>query len=823
MSTCPAVKQLEQFLGEVLGETDENTIARHVETCTACQHHLEALTHFGEPAARLAPQAGELPISFLARLQSVSVMEAVVSAERATPSARSTVVTSECEAPPTDTFPEVVGYEILAELGRGGMGVVYQARQRGLHRLVALKMILTGVHAGAEARVRFQREAEAIARLRHPNIVQVYDIGEQDSRPFFSMEYIKGPSLAQYIAGVPQSPRTAAEVLVTLAMTVQVAHEAGIVHRDLKPANILLGNHELALTDPRQYIKITDFGLAKQFAVAVGEAADQALTHSGAILGSPSYMAPEQAGGQGKSVGPATDVYALGAILYELLTGRAPFRGATPLDTLMQVVHEEPVPPRRLVPGVPSDLEIICLKCLEQSPQRRYSQAAAFAADLRRFLNGEPILARPTPARERLFKWAKRRPAWAALATVSMAALLSLLLGTYSLIQAWRTADDQRRAAETQQRLALLNLQESMQVTLGQLIQLSKHYRTTDSRMAYDREMTLAVATQFFERILADHDSNQTIPLRVLALAQYGLGLTAFLQETYEKGEKHYQQAQAIQESLMAASPTELDYRVDLGITLHCLSQLYQVQGRHKEADAKAVEAFSQFLDLPPNHPRLAEHLLMLARRLFDLGKYEESLPWHKQLIEQLEHRIALMNSEPGKQYAYETLKSVHVQRGLLYLLVNRAGESLADWDRACELEVDQPPIRWRILRARAVARTRDHRKALADMEDFQSKGWLTGTGLLEFGIGGTRAELAMWVFADSRTAILEDNQLTSVERNRQAEACVQQILALLDRSREAGLFKTTKLGELLQKDPDLAFLRDREDFQKFLQTVGKE
>jgi WD40 repeat protein len=328
----------------------------------------------------------------------------------------------------------VPGYEVLGELGRGGMGVVYKARQTGLGRTVALKMVLAGGHAGAQERARFKAEAEAIARLQHPNIVQVHEVGEHQGLPFFSLEFCPGGSLAQKLSGTPLPAAEAARLVETLARAVHAAHEAHVVHRDLKPANVLLA------TDGTP--KVTDFGLAKKL--------DEAgQTASGAVMGTPSYMAPEQAGGN-KEVGPAADVYALGAVLYELLTGRPPFKAASVMDTLMQVLADEPAPPSRLNPGVPRDLETVCLKCLEKGPARRYANAAELAEDLRHFQAGEPIRARPVGVVERAWKWARRRPALAALVAVSLLFVASAVVAgvafTIHLDTARREADERAEA-----------------------------------------------------------------------------------------------------------------------------------------------------------------------------------------------------------------------------------------------------------------------------------------------------------------------------------------------------------------------------------------
>ncbi len=251
---------------------------------------------------------------------------------------------------------QVAGYEILGLLGQGGMGVVYKARQRGLNRIVALKMISAGVHHGSVNLARFRSEAVAVADLQHPNIVQIYEVGEDQGQPFFSIEYIAGGSLAKKIDGTPQPPRSAAQLVQALAGGMEYAHQRGIIHRDLKPANVLLTE----TGEP----KVSDFGLVKRLEDDAGQ------TQSGSILGTPSYMAPEQAEGKIKEIGPRSDLYALGGILYELLTGRPPFRAATVLDTLQQVRTHEPIPPSQFEPKIPRDLETICLKCLQKDPAK---------------------------------------------------------------------------------------------------------------------------------------------------------------------------------------------------------------------------------------------------------------------------------------------------------------------------------------------------------------------------------------------------------------------------------------------------------------------
>ena len=315
----------------------------------------------------------------------------------------------------TDLPQQIAGYEVEAELGRGGMGVVYKARHLALKRTVALKMVLAGAYAGPDERTRFQREAESVAALRHANVVQIHDVGEADGRPYFTMEYVEGGSLAQKLAGTPQPSREAAALVATLAGAVKAAHDSGIVHRDLKPANVLL--------TPDGTPKVSDFGLARRMS------GDAALTWAGAAVGTPSYMAPEQAHGQPGTVGPASDIYSLGAILYECLTGRPPFRAETATETLRQVTSQDPAPPSRLNRTVPRDLETICLKCLQKAPPHRYATAQALADDLKRFDEGRPILARPVGWPTRLWRWGRRNPAPVTLLTAFFALLLLALGG----------------------------------------------------------------------------------------------------------------------------------------------------------------------------------------------------------------------------------------------------------------------------------------------------------------------------------------------------------------------------------------------------------
>ena len=346
-----------------------------------------------------------------------------------------------------DGWPTFPGHEVLEELGRGGMGVVYLARQIRADRLVALKVILAQNHANREDRQRFQIEAEAIARLQHPGIVQIFEVSEHENNPYFTLEYCRGGNLSQYLNGIPVTPQEAAELTASLANAIQTAHDAQIIHRDLKPANVLLtptvnsidteasGQSRSSLSNFS--VKITDFSLAKNLDSVT-------LTAPGRVAGTPAYMAPEQAQ-SGQNMTVAVDVYALGTILYECLTGRPPFQAATAPQTILQVIQQEPVAPRQLSSAIPRDAETICLKCLHKDPRKRYASARELADDLQRYLDGKPIQARPVGLRERGWRWCRRNPL---IATLLMLLFLTLTGGIIGTSIALHKADSNRKVAE---------------------------------------------------------------------------------------------------------------------------------------------------------------------------------------------------------------------------------------------------------------------------------------------------------------------------------------------------------------------------------------
>jgi tRNA A-37 threonylcarbamoyl transferase component Bud32 len=395
MNRCPPPGDLRRLLADELSGPDAESIEAHLEACVECQQALERLT-----AGTRSPDSGpegrrEGDCDFLRRLQEQTPTEA-----RAAPGPEDVTLPPRETSPSAPGPPAAAGYELLKELGRGGMGIVYKARQKSVNRLVALKLLLSGSLASADEVQRFRTEAEAAAHLDHPHIVPIYEVGEQNGQPYFSMKLIEGTSLSQHGSHLAKDPRAAVRLLATVARAVHYAHQRGIIHRDLKPANILLEEaHRLQPVGLWPYV--ADFGLAKRIE------GDKGLTQSGMIVGTPSYMPPEQVRGA-KGLTTAVDVYALGAILYQLLTGRPPFQAETSLDTMLQVLERDPVPPRALNPRVDRDLELICLKCLSKDPQARYGSADALAADLEHWLVGEPLSVRPPTLASLLGLWLRQ-------------------------------------------------------------------------------------------------------------------------------------------------------------------------------------------------------------------------------------------------------------------------------------------------------------------------------------------------------------------------------------------------------------------------------
>jgi serine/threonine protein kinase/Flp pilus assembly protein TadD len=633
-SPCPDATTLQRFLNDELSEADAAGLKEHIDSCPACQQVLERLV------GSLPGSLDAIPL-FGAALPALSDVLPTLP-----PSIPAIPVPAESAGPPTElpSAPiHVPGYEVLAEVGRGAMGVVYKARQLGLNRVVALKMVLGGAHADEQDLLRFLAEAEAVAQLQDPNIVQVFEAGQHQGLPYFTMEFVPGGTLANKLQGTPLPPSEAARLVEQVACGVHHAHQKGIVHRDLKPGNILLtvasgrgpvaskkvadsqspavgkGKEPAQATDhwPMATVpKVSDFGLAKR--VEVGSA----LTASGAVMGTPSYMAPEQASGEAKRVGPAADVYALGAILYECLTGRPPFKAATTLDTIWQVLGDQPVRPSRLNPQTPRDLETICLKCLEKEPRRRYGTALELAQDLGRFLAGEPVQARPVGQLERGWRWCRRKPAlaslWAALAMV----ILGSLIGLTAL---YLNSERQRRLAEHREAGALA-------VTKFYEDNILAAARPKGYEGGFGKDVTVKQALDHAALKIEEEFAGQP---SLEAAVRNGLGMTYWYLGDYKAAGPHLEKAYAIRhERLGPEHPDTLT-------SLHNLGMLRSRQGKAGEA----IALFRDALDkrqrvLGPQHEDTLYTQLWLGyhyRRILRLDEAETLL---RQAIESCKYTL---------------------------------------------------------------------------------------------------------------------------------------------------------------------------------------
>ena len=586
--------------------------------------------------------------------------------------------------------PIVPGYEIVGVLGRGGMGVVYKARHLPLNRLVALKMILAGAHAGPEELARFRREAEAVAQLQHAHIVQIYEIGEHQGRPYLALEYVDGGSLGQKIAGTPQPPRSAAQMVEILSRAMQHAHSRGVLHRDLKPSNILLqksqdrgqesevtgqkseeGTHRSSSADLCSLTsdfcpKITDFGLAKRLDAEVGQ------TQSGALVGTPSYMAPEQAEGKMAGLGPATDVYALGAILYELLTGRPPFRAATMVETLDQVRTQDPVAPTQLQPKLPRDLETICLKCLHKDARKRYATAQALGDELERFLKGEPIHARPTPAWEIALKWVRRRPAIAALIGVSGVAA-ALLIGTLAISNVRighekNRADENYHLAEARRQAAEASLQTALDAVERMLTRVGSPQLARVPQTEGLRRRLLQDALDLQLKLLDDNGTDPAVRLRT-GRGHRALAGIYEMRGDFEEAKTHYDRAQEVLQKLVEEAPGLAAYQHQLALVYRDQGKLlFLRRSRHAEARAAYTQAMQLFQELVDAHPDVALYRAELAKSQTGwcavakvLGDHEAADDVYQQTEKLL---VPLVAAFPGEEDHLWQLASLYHNRG---------------------------------------------------------------------------------------------------------------------------------------------------------------
>jgi len=604
------------------------------------------------------------------------------------------------EAGPAEprALPAVPGYEVLEELGRGGMGVVYKARQLALHRLVAVKMIRAGVEAEPGELARFRTEAEAVARLQHPNIVQIHEVGEVDGRPFCALEFVAGCDLNTYLAGTPLPPRAAAGLVEVLAHAISAAHQCGIVHRDLKPSNVLLAGGETtpaggaAGATPRPALaglvpKITDFGVAKLLPGGAGATASDEQTQSGAILGTPSYMAPEQARGRSKDVGPAADVYALGAVLYECLTGRPPFKAESAWETLQQVINEEPVPPTRLQPRLPRDVETICLKCLQKEPGQRYASAEALADDLRRFASGQPIRARPVGAAARLGRWARREPVVAGLLG---ALLLALTGGLTAVGLLWRRAEANFRESRRQYDRAEEGSRDARRAVEEMLGEVAEERLKDIPEMEPVQRALLEKAAAFYEKFLAERGDDPA--LREEAARAYGrLGLINQRLGRLPESQVAFEKALALHTALAAEAPSEPRYRRLMAVDLlKGLAGLYLSGNRYVEAEAPLLRAREILEPLAAEHADEIEYQVDLADCYNNLGALWDDTGHLDQAEEahgnSLKIRQRLASEHPAVAPFRNQLAASHNNLALVYQNSKRPDRAEAEYQEALAL-----------------------------------------------------------------------------------------------------------------------------------------
>jgi len=607
-----------------------------------------------------------------------------------------------------ESSPTAIGeYELLEEIGRGGMAVVYRARQKGLARFVALKLFRADCLGRTSDLQRFRHEAEIIAHLDHPQIVPVYDVGEDGGRGFFTMKLMEGGGLDAHLSSFISNPVAAAKLVASIARAIHHAHQRGILHRDLKPSNILLAGS--SNTTLAEYVPhVSDFGLAKR----VGSELD--LTRTGAVVGTPTYMAPEQAAGANHAITTATDVYGLGTVLYALLTGRPPFVAGSVLDVLYQVKEIDPDPPRRINPRVSRDLETICLKCLHKDPRRRYESASAVAEDLERWLRGEPIVARPIGRLGRLWRWSRRQPVQASLA---LALLLAVLTGFGLVFWQWRraetnlaTANTLRQEAETN--LATMTTLRQNAETLRQEAVDSKNEATTNFHLAHQavREITnlleesgqleahgldplhrevLRRAQFYFERFL-EHRSQD--PKLRLDHAQAAATLADIIRQTGSPLEalKAYQRAISLAEELQKDDPDSVRVNLALAMLHNQNASVHDALGHRDEAIASLKRANAIMEMALAKHPQdrslqseLASTQHNLGRNYAAINRIDDALASYNEsrtMFEKL-HKLQPDNVDTQRLLA-NTLNSIGMAQGQQ----GRWNEAVQTFQKAVEL-----------------------------------------------------------------------------------------------------------------------------------------
>jgi serine/threonine-protein kinase len=687
-SSCPDPDQLRQFMLGLVGDEEAARLEDHLRQCARCDSRVDEVAAedalvVAMRARRAAPAEAEMALvdSLLPRLRHLQPPRSGDSGTDTDPLQPGAAGAGPEEwsallAPPeaSDEIGRLGPYGVLKSLGSGGMGVVFLARQARPQRLVALKMVLAGRRPGRERLARFRSEADLVARLRHPNVVQVHEAGEHDGRPYYAMELVEGGSLADKLAAAPLAATAAARLVQTLARAVQHAHEKGVVHRDLKPSNVLL----TADGTP----KVTDFGLAKQLEGEADVGATPPRTESGAILGTPGYMAPEQAGGRSQAVGPAADVYALGAILYECLTGRPPFKAATVLETLEQVRSQEPVPISRLQPKTPRDLQTVCLKCLHKEPARRYASAADLADDLGRFLGGEPIRARPVSARERLWKWARRKPALAALVAVSGLSLAALVVGDQVYSARLRAAVKQAEASAAEAREQRSRADAGYRTARDTLDRMLRHLeRRRLGEVPQLKELQrdqCEDALAFFQGVFAGADDpDPAVRLDAARAYQRAATIQARLSR-YTDAVQNWGRAIDLVEALPAAQRDQYETQELLAVCYSDRGFLSPPPNRDRFL-GKALEIKERLAQEKPDDPgrqnALAATEHQLGQVLVEASRLAEAEAHYRRAVA---IRTRLIQDHPQEEGYQEALAGDYVNLGLLYAHTKREAEAVA-------------------------------------------------------------------------------------------------------------------------------------------------
>jgi tetratricopeptide (TPR) repeat protein len=574
---------------------------------------------------------------------------------------------------PAGTKVRYVGdYALIGEIARGGMGVVFLARQRSLNRPVAVKMLLAGTLMSDADEQRFRQEAEAAANLDHPNIVPIFEVGRHDGHSYFSMKLIEGGSLAQKLPDFAADQRAAARLIAIVARAVHHAHQRGVLHRDLKPSNILLsGGPDTPIGQLEPHV--TDFGLAKRVE------GDSELTQSGAILGTPSYMAPEQASGKKGVVTVATDVYGLGAVLYTILAGKPPFQGDSVLETIAQVKDRALDPPSRNGRRIDRDLETICLKCLEKEPGRRYGSAEEVAADLERWLAGIPILARQTGRAEHAWRWCRRNPAVATL-TVTVASLLILVLS--GLVFSNRTIARERAEAERQR-------DEASRAVDEMYTEVAEQWLEQQAALEPLQRTFLEKALGYYQRFASEVSTDPKVRLKA-AQAYLRAGAIQRKLGRFEEAGVLYQRVLPILEGLAAESPSVPQYQSDLAAGHSDLGIVLWVTGHHAEAEHAYRRAVALEEQLVANFPSVPLYRSGLAKSHTNMGIVQSDLGNEAEAEEAYRRAVALeeklVADYPSMAQYQSELAASHINLGSLLMVRDRAAEAAAAYHRAIAL-----------------------------------------------------------------------------------------------------------------------------------------